>query len=106
LIGDEPAWAEWLIAALAVIGAGVVAKGTRRLIEGLAAPPSDPNSLTALRGFRLAMIGLAVLGVAAGLLLDQTWLIVLSLGIAGEEIFESSLMIMGFRRALRSGRSG
>ena len=99
MIGDDPAWAQWLIGALAVLGDGLLVFGVRRLIAGLSGPPADKNSLTAMRGFRLAMIGLGLAGVATGLLMDQTWLIILALGIAGEEIFESSLIIWGLRRA-------
>ena len=99
MIGGDPAWAEWLTAVLAVVGAGLIVYGVRRLIAGLAGTPADSNSLTAMRGFRLAIIGVGVAGVATGMLIDQMWLIILSLGIAGEETFESSLIIWGLRRA-------
>jgi hypothetical protein len=104
VIGDDPAWAQWLIGALAVVGDGLIVYGLRRLVSGLSGPPADNNSLTAMRGFRLAMIGLGVAGVATGLLLDKVWLIILALGIAGEEIFESSLIIWGLRRATSRNR--
>jgi len=42
------------------------------------------------------MIGLAL--AAAGWLLDQTWLIVLSLAIGGEETLESSIMYFALTR--------
>ena len=59
----------------------------------------DPaKALTWVRGFRLLMIGLALAGSRAGWLLDQTWLIVLSLAIGGEEMLESSIMHFALTR--------
>ena len=44
------------------------------------------------------MIGLALAGSGAGWLLDQTWLIVLSLAIGGQETLESSIMHFALTR--------
>ena len=99
----EP-WPLYTITVLALLGAGLAVHGLRRLAGGLGGPTSDPASLLiALRGFRMAVIGLALVGVAAAWLWGQVWLLVLSLGIAGEETLESSVMIWAQGRERRPG---
>ena len=62
-------------------------------------PLRDPaKAITRVRGFRLSMIGLVLAGTGAGWLLGQTWLIVLSLAIGGEETLESSISYFGLTR--------
>ncbi len=95
---DGP-WRTDLIAALALLGAGLAVHGLCRLAGGLRSPSSSSATLpTALRGFRVAVIGLALVGVAGAWLWGQVWLLVLSLGIAGEETLESSVMIWALER--------
>ncbi|MGH2400281.1 MAG: hypothetical protein ACRDF6_10585 [bacterium] len=101
-------WMEALItaswqtyAAWILIGAGVplLIAGGRAELDGITRPLRDPAKvLTWVRGFRLSMIGLALAGTGAGWLLDQTWLIVLSLAIGGEETLESSIMHFALTR--------
>jgi hypothetical protein len=85
----------------ALVGAGsaLLLLGGRVEIDGITRPLRDPAKvLTWVRGFRLTMIGLALAGTGAGWLLDQTWLIVLSLAIGGEETLESSIMHFALTR--------
>src|SRR5688572_19786708 len=89
-------YAAWVLIAagspLLVAGLGIELDGIRR-------PLRDPTKvITWVRGFRLSMIGLALAGAGAGWLLDQTWLIVLSLAIGGEETLESSIMHFALTR--------
>jgi hypothetical protein len=73
--------------------------GLWREWDGLRRPLRDPAKvLTWVRGFRLSMIALALAGSGAGWLLDQTWLIVVSLAIGGEETLESSIMHFALTR--------
>ncbi len=53
--------------------------------------------LEMVRGFRIAVIGLAVTGVGVWLLTDQTWVLVVSLAVGGEELLESSVIIAAIR---------
>ena len=61
------------------------------------------------RGFRRAIVGLAIAGIAAAWLWQIDWILVLSLVIGGEELLESTLHIqalgMAERTARRSGRN-
>ena len=80
-------------------GAPLLLVGLWRDWDGLRRPLRDPAKvLTWVRGFRLLTIGLALAGSGAGWLLDQTWLIVLSLAIGGEEMLESSIMHFALTR--------
>jgi hypothetical protein len=82
--------AAWM---LIIPGAALLLYGGRVEVDGIRRPLRDPTkAITWVRGFRFSMIGLALAGAGAGWLLDQTWLIVLSLAIGGEETLESSIM--------------
>ena len=88
---------DWIATALAVIaisGAALIVLGVRRQVQGLCRSPQNDRSLRrALGGFRMMVIGLGLLGAAAGWHYQITWLLVLSLAFAGEETWESSLML-------------
>ena len=57
------------------------------------------HALTWMRGFRLAILGLALAAGGLAWLTGERWLLVLALGIGGEELLESSLAISALRRA-------
>jgi hypothetical protein len=92
-------WQALAAAMLLASGAPLLIAGLRREWDGLRRPLRDPAKvLTWVRGFRLSMIGLALVGSGTGWLLDQTWLVVLSLAIGGEETLESSIMHFALTR--------
>jgi hypothetical protein len=91
-------WPAYLLAALALLGIGLVALAALRQVRAHNPWSQTSRLLTWLRGFRLAIVGLALVGIALALLSGQTWLLVLSLGIAGEEIFETTWMISTLER--------
>ena len=93
------AWQTCVPWTLAGTGAALLLLGGRAELDGITRPIRDPAKvLTWVRGFRLSMIGLALAGTGAGWLLDQTWLIVLSLAIGGEETLESSIIHFALTR--------
>jgi hypothetical protein len=94
-------WPAYPLAALALLGTGLVALAAIRQIRAHSPWSQTSRLLTWLRGFRLAIVGLALVGIALALLMGQTWLLVLSLGIAGEEIFETTWMISTLERDRR-----
>jgi hypothetical protein len=94
-------WPTYPLAALALLGTGLVALAAIRQVRVHSPWSQTSRLLTWLRGFRLAIVGLALVGVALALLWGQTWLLVLSLGIAGEEVFETSWMISALERDRR-----
>ncbi len=96
---DAVSWQAIAATALIAVGAPVLITGLWREWDGLRRPLRDPSKvLTWVRGFRLSMIGLALAGSGAGWLFDQTWLMVLSLAIGGEETLESSIMHFALTR--------
>ena len=50
-----------------------------------------------MRGFRVGIIGLALAGIGIWLLTGQTWVLVVSLAVGGEELLESSFIISTIR---------
>jgi len=86
-------------ATLFALGMPLLIAGLWREWDGLRRPLRDPAKvLTWVRGFRLSMIGLALAGSGAGWLFGQTWLVVLSVAIGGEETLESSIMHFALTR--------
>jgi hypothetical protein len=87
-------WTAVPLAAMTIAGAALIVLGIHRQFQGLCRSSQDDRSLRwALGGFRMMVIGLGLVGAAAGWHYQITWLLVLSLAFAGEETFESSLMI-------------
>lgn len=92
-------WQNYAAAILVAAGTPLLVAGFVIELDGIMRPLRDPTKvITWVRGFRLSMIGLALAGTGAGWLLDQTWLIVLSLAIGGEETLESSIMHFALTR--------
>ena len=86
-------------AALGAVGAVVFARGLALLIDGLRRSVWDPDkSLAMASGFRIAVIGLAIAGLAASWQWQLLWLLLLALAIGGEETLESSIVIFALRR--------
>lgn len=55
--------------------------------------PDPGRALGFVRGLRVSLAGLALVGLGFGWLLGQSWLVALSLAFACEEMWESSLVI-------------
>ncbi len=73
--------------------------GWRRELDGIRRSFGDPQkNVTWARGFRRSMLGLALLGTGGAWLSEQLWLLVLTLAICGEELFESTLIIFALTR--------
>jgi hypothetical protein len=92
LVGFD--WILFLTFGIAIAGAALMALGVRRQVHGLSRSWQTDRSLrTALGGFRMMVIGIGLLGAAAGWHYGITWVLVFSLAFAGEETFETSLML-------------
>ena len=95
----ELSWRLYLAAVIIAAGIAVAALGLRREVDGIGRPLRDPGKvLTFVRGFRLAIIGLAVAGIGAAWAWQLDWLLVLSLVIGGEETLESTVIIFALTR--------
>lgn len=92
-----PRWRAYPATVIALGGALVLYRGLR-LGGGWLGDP--PRNLRFVRGFRLAVIGLALLAIAAAWLWHQQWLLILALAIGGEETLESSIHARAIRRGI------
>ena len=95
---------EWRIypaAALAVAGAAALLLGIRLLAARLRKTPADMIGFVA--GFRIAVIGLTLVSLAASWNWHITWLFVLAVVFGAEEILESTthLAILRWRPVRR-----
>jgi hypothetical protein len=92
------AWRGYPATALMVLGLVLTLRALqrchaawRRPLTGLMQP------LAWVRGFRLAMIGLALVGIGAAWLWQLGWLLAMALAIGGEETLEASIVIAALR---------
>lgn len=93
--GFPPPWSEYLVMALGFIGVWVAVRGAVSALSGILTPRQSRHQLAArVRGLRRFIVGLAVTGLAVGWLTDSLWLIVLSLIFLGEEVLETSVILL------------
>ena len=96
----ELSWRLYPATALVALGLLLATAGVRRCRLAFHRPlAASMHPLGWMRGFRLTVIGLAVVGVGAAWLWQLGWLLALSLAIGGEETLESSIAIAALRRA-------
>ncbi len=96
-IADAP-WRAFPAAALALIGLTSLAKGLWFGFVGSAGLLHERDALGWMRGFRLAVVGLCLSGIAIAWVWHIPWLFVAALGILGEELLETSVIIEVLKR--------
>lgn len=97
-IVDAP-WRAYPAFALTLLGVALLARG---LWFGRAGRPGllrqGRDAAAWIRGFQIAVAGLALVGVAAAWVWQLPWLLVVALGILGEEMFETSRILTALNR--------
>ena len=84
---------------MALWGLNGLVAGVRRAVRG------NSSRLTSwIQGFRLFIIGLAIVGIGAAWWWHLLWILVISLAIGGEEVLESSVVIYALKRGERTER--
>ena len=92
-------WRIYPASALMALGVAILFSGIRLEVEGIRRPTGDSTKMvTVIRGFRVAVIGVALAGLGAAWTWHITWLFVLSLIFGGEEVLESSVHLFILRR--------
>ena len=101
VVVDAP-WRVYPAAALALFGIALLGRG---LWFGSAGSPGllrqGRNAVAWIRSFQIAVVGLAVVGVAAAWVWRQPWLLVVALGILGEELLETSRILTALKQSPR-----
>ena len=92
-------WRTYPATALLVLGGVLVVLGLRRMWQPFRGPI---DALAWMTGFRLAVVGLAVVVFGLGWLWQQVWLLAIALGVGGEELFESSTYVAVLKRRATS----
>ena len=101
IIVDAP-WRVYPAATLALVGLVLTARG---LWFGTARSPGllrqGRDTRAWIRGFQLAVGGLALVGIAAAWVWQLPWLLVIALGVLGEELLETSRILTALNRSSR-----
>ena len=98
----DPMWLNVIVAALAILGVQLVWRGLHGGADGQRALLlRRTDMLSRIEGFRLTVFGLVLLSVAAAIVWQAQWLLLLALGIGFVEILESSMLIAVWRRGVR-----
>lgn len=106
----DASWRLYPAIILAALGAWLVARG---LWFGAAGRPGllrqGRDAFAWIRAFQFAVAGLALIGIAAAWVWRQPWLLVVALGVLGEEMYETSRILTALskppgRSSVRSRR--
>jgi hypothetical protein len=96
---SQAPWRIYPAAALALFGLALLAKGLSFGLAGSKGLPREWDALLWMRGFRLAVVGLCCVGLGIAWAEQVFWLFVASLGILGEELLETSVIIELLKRS-------
>jgi hypothetical protein len=91
-------WRAYPAAALAVTGLVLLGKGLWFGFDGSRGLLRDRDALGWMRGFRLAVVGLCLAGIAVAWVGQVLWLFVAAAAIMGEELLETSVIIETLKR--------
>jgi hypothetical protein len=104
IISEAP-WRVYPAAALTLCGLVLLAKGLWFGFTGSRGLLRERDALGWMRGFRLAVVGLCLVGIGVAWAEQVFWLFVASAGILGEELLETSVIIEVLKRAPSARRA-
>ncbi len=92
-------WRIYIVMPMLTFGVGLVVAGIRRELRGFRMPLTERGkNLTTMRGLRLVVFGLAVIGTAVSWLWQIPAILAAALVIGFEEMLETSIIIYALRR--------
>jgi hypothetical protein len=94
-----------LVVVVALAGAWAGCRGVRLLISALAHAEAERSSLDLIRGLRGIAVAVGTAALAAGVLLEQRWLLVFGAVFLLEELYETGVVVLVLRAARRSAAS-
>jgi hypothetical protein len=96
-------WRFYPATAIAVVGLWLTVRGLRR--QALARRYSETTMtkpIGLMSGFRLILLGVPLVLVSAGWVLQQEWLFWIGVVVAGEETLETSMLLAALREGERA----
>jgi len=100
---SEAPWRVSPALALVLGGLALLVKGLWFGFAGSQGVLRDREALGWMRGFRMAAVGLCLVGIGVAWTGQVLWLFVASAGILGEELLETSVIIEVLKRAPSKG---
>lgn len=95
-------WRIYPCAVLIAFGGGMFFYGAEMLINAVRISIWNlDRPVVWVRGFRAAIVGLAIVALGAAWLSQQLWVFLLALAIGGEELLETSVILFALRRGQR-----
>lgn len=96
-------WKAYPAIALMTIGVGLMFIGIRRLAIALGLANRNPDEMmNFMTGFRIAVLGVTLLGLGVAWNWGLLWVFVLALVFGGEEVMESSTHLYIIRRGKKT----
>ncbi len=92
-------WRAYPAGVLLVVGGMLVVLGLRRMWQPFRGPI---DTLAWMTGFRLGVVGLALVGIGLAWFWQQVWILAIALGVGGEELLESSSYVAVMKRRAAS----
>ena len=98
----ELSWRMYPALVIMIVGVATLAYGLRKLSYSVVRARHDPDEMQGFMvGFRIAVIGITMLGFGVSWNWNVTWLFVLALVFGAEEVVESSTHLAIIRRGKR-----
>jgi hypothetical protein len=95
-------WRAYPASVLIALGAGMFFYGAEMLVNAVRISIWKlDRPIVWVRGFRSAIVGLAIVALGAAWLSQQLWVLLLALAIGGEELLETSVILFALRRGQR-----
>ena len=95
-----------VVAGMAVVGsAWAAARGIRLLLRGVRSREDPSAPLWVIRGLRGLIVAVCAMAIAAGIVLEQRWLLVFGCLWLAEEIYETGVLALILRAGQRSDDS-
>ena len=91
----ELSWRAYPASVLLAVGGVLLVLGLRRMWQPFRGPI---DAMAWMTGFRLGVVGLALVGIGLAWLWQQVWLLAIALGVGGEELLESSAYVAALKR--------
>ena len=96
-------WRFYPAAALAIAGVMLTIGGFRRQARSRRLPAATMDKpIAMMRGFRLILLGVPLIAIAAGWVFQQAWLFWIGVVVAGEETLETTMLLAALRDGERA----